>query len=159
MVMEPMDQLVYSEEAKCFISSKLERLAEILKDYDPDLELRWVPRNNRTAADKLPYVIIHSPIGRQPYPVCYFDDKANPEDILARIFAGDNKQGSVLKNVEAQEAARKAFQLKAAMDAAEEAKDMTAFLLDPARSKNYVNWKDRVTGEKVKLNEFRRRQT
>lgn len=155
--MDLTNHLVYDRDSGSFISSKLQRLAEIIQDYDPSLELRWIPPNMRTSEDSKPYVIIHNLGNGRSYSVMHFDDLTEPEQVLARIFEGDNRQGNVLASVEANNAAIEAFRLKERMDQAEEAKDMTAFLLDPARSNNYVNWKSPATGEKVKLNEYRKR--
>lgn len=152
-----IDHAIYSEEAGTFVSSKLQRLAEILHDYDPALELRWIPPSARTDSDSLPYCIVHSITGRQPYVVKYFSELDDPVSILAQIFAGDNNRGNVLKKLEAQEAAQKAFEMKAWMEQQEEMADQFHFLFTN-RSKNWVNWKDPKTGEKVKLNEFRRRE-
>lgn len=151
-----IDHAIYSEEAKCFVSSNMQRLGEILQDYDPYLTLRWIPPNLRTSEDSLPYCIVHEISGQKPYVVKYFSELDNPQDILAQIFAGDNKNGSVLDKLEAQNAAQYAFELKERMDAAEESADMFHFLMTN-RSKNWVNWKDRATGEKIRLDSKRRR--
>lgn len=153
------DPAIWSAEAGAFISSKMERLAEIIQDYDQYLELRWIPPNARNSADSLPYAVVHNVPGNKPYTVFYFGETSDPVDILAKLFAGDGNRGNVLEAVEAQEAAQKAFKLKADLDEMLEAHHEFAFLLDPARSKNYVNWKDHKTGKIVKLDSDRRRVT
>lgn len=149
------DPAIYVEGAG-FVSSKIERLAEIIHDYDEHLELRWIPPSNRNSADSLPYAIVHCIPNRQPYTVFYFGETDDPVAILARLFAGDSNNGNVLARVEANEAAAKAFQLKQNLDEMMESHDMFHFLAT-SRSKNYVNWKDRRTGELVKLDSDRRR--
>lgn len=151
-----IDHATYSEEAGCFVSSKLQRLAEILQDYDPYLSLRWIPPNARSTEDSLPYCVVHDAPGMKPYVVKYFGELDEPEDILAGIFAGDNNNGDALKRLEAKNAAAEAFRLKDQLDAQMESADMTHFLMT-SRSKNYVNWTDRNTGKKVKLDSNRRR--
>lgn len=151
-----IDHAIYSEEAQCFISSKMQRLGEILLDYDPYLTLRWIPPNLRTSEDSLPYCVVHEMPGKAPYVVKYFGELDDPQDILAQIFAGDNDNGNVLRKLEAKNAAAEAFRLKEQMDAAMESADMFHFLMTN-RSKNWVQWKDRTTGEKVKLDSERRR--
>lgn len=151
-----IDHAIYSEEVGCFISSKFQRLAEILQDYDPTLEMRWIPPGSRESTDTRPYCIVHSLPGKPPYVVMYFGELDNPEDILAKIFAGDNNQGNVLSKLETANAAAEAFRLKEQMDQDLESADMFHFLMTN-RSKNWVNWKDRDTGEKVKLDSKRRR--
>lgn len=154
-----IDHAIYSQEAGCFISSKLQRLAEILQDYDPDFELRWVPPALRSDVDtSLPYCVVHNQPNHPPYVVMYFDDTVVPEEVLARIFEGDNKNGDVLKKLEAHNAAVEAFRLKEQLDEQMESADMAHFLMTN-RSKNWVKWKDRKTGEIVKLDGERKRVT
>lgn len=151
-----IDHAIYSEEAQCFVSSKLQRLGEILQDYDPYLTLRWIPVNARSSEDSLPYCVVHESPGAKSYVVKYFGELDEPEDILAQIFSGDNNKGNVLNKLEAKNAAAEAFRLKEQMDAELEAADMFHFLMT-SRSNNYVLWKDRTTGERVKLDSNRRR--
>jgi hypothetical protein len=153
-----VDHAIYSEEAGHFVSSKIQRLAEIVKDFDPNLELRYIPPSMRTSADTRPYCIVHSMPGKNPYTVMYFTEMDSPEDILARIFAGDNKNGDVLRKMEAKEAAQNAFRYKEQLDQMMERHDQMHFLMTN-RSNNYVNWKDPKTGQIVKLDSNRRRVT
>lgn len=150
------DPAVYSEEAGAFVSSKIQRLAEILKDFDPTLELRWIPPALRSGEDTLPYAVFHNPLVGQPYTVFYFSEQDDPADVLARVFTGDSARGDILSKIEAKEAAQKAFQYKEYLDEMEEAADQMHFLMT-SRSKNYVNWKDLRTGKVVKLDSSRRR--
>src|SRR5690242_16684622 len=115
-----IDHAVYSEEAKCFVSSKMQRLGEILLDYDPYLTLRWIPPNARTSEDSLPYCIVHEIPGNKPYVVKYFGELDDPQDILAQVFAGDNKNHDVMRELDAKNAAAEAFRLKEQIDAAQE---------------------------------------
>lgn len=151
-----IDHAVYSEDAQCFVSSKLQRLAEILADYDPYLSLRWIPPGARSSEDSLPYCIVHDMPGKPAYVVKYFGELDDPVDILGQIFSGDNKNQDVLRTLDAKNAAAEAFRMKEQLDAQLEAADMFHFLMT-SRSKNYVQWKDRTTGERIKLDSDRRR--
>ena len=151
-----IDHAIYSEEAGCFVSSNMQQLAEILQDYDPYLSLRWIPPNLRTSEDSLPYCVVHELPGRKPYVVKYFGELENPQDVLAELFLGDNAKHDVVKKLDAKNAAAEAFRLKEQLDAHAESADMFHFLMTN-RSKNYVQWKDRTTGEVVKLDSDRRR--
>lgn len=139
-----------------FIPQKFVRLAEIVKDYDPYLSLKYLPSDARTSEDTLHYAIVHSLPDRRPYSVFYFAESADPADILGRLFAGDDKHGNVLAKLEAKEAAKKIIREKENLDQMMEAHDEANFLWT-SRSKNYVNWVDKKTGEKVKLNARRER--
>lgn len=109
-----------------WISEKFSTLAEILKDYDPCLELRWIPYEQRTRDDKKPYVVVDI---RTNAPVHYASELDIPEQILAKIIEGDNKQNNVLQKLEAQETANKLFQMKKWLDKMEEAEEIGKFFL------------------------------
>lgn len=115
-----------------WISEKFSILAEIVQDYDPDLELRWIPPANRTRDDKKPYVVVDT---RNNKPVQYAGELDIPEDILAKIIEGDNRNGSVLIKLEAQERAHKLFVMKEWLNKMEEAAEEAAFLM-----KSPLNW-------------------
>lgn len=141
-----------------FVSDKMLRLHEIIQDFDPYLHLEWIPPDKRAAQDGPPYRLVHAPPASQAYVVMHLTelDANNPENILARLFAGDSWNKDVVKTMDAKNAAHKAFNLKEQQDAMEERHDMAHFLLSN-RSKNWVNWRDPATGERMKLDERRKR--
>jgi hypothetical protein len=141
-----------------FVSEKMLRLNEIIQDYDPYLVLEWIPPDKRVATDGPPYRLIHTPPAKPAYVVMHITEieANNPENILARLLAGDNWNKNVLKTIEAKDTAQRLFTLKEHAEALEERHDMMHFLMTN-RSKNWVNWKDPATGEKVKLDAHRRR--
>ncbi len=137
-----------------WVNEHFHRLAEIIQDYDPALELQWIPPGQRDTDEekKTPYRIIDT---RSNYIVCFASERDSAEDILARLWGADNKQGSVLDRMEAKNAAIEAFKLKERMDEEEMKKDFTAFLI--GTKKNYIKATNPVTGEKLKLDDQLRR--
>jgi hypothetical protein len=109
-----------------WISEKFELLAEIVQDYDPYLELRWIPPDKRTRDDKKPYVVVDA---RTNTAVIYASDLDVPEQILAQIIQDDNKNGSVLSKLESFEAANKLFEMKKFMNEMEQAADEVECLI------------------------------
>lgn len=151
------DAAIYNAESGTFVSSKLQRLAEIIQDYDPYLELRWIPNDKRNSSDTLPYCVVDTRLGSAAYPIFYFGETTPPEEVLAKIFQGDNSKNDVLSKVDAHNAAVEAFQLKERLDEMEEMHDQFHFLAT-SRSNNYVNWgRDSQTGKKIRLDQNRRR--
>lgn len=146
--------MMIATESGDWVSEQFQRLAEIIKDYDPYLELRWIPPGQRdTDADKKnPYCIIDT---RSNYIVMFASERDNPESILARLWSADNKHGSVLDRLDAENAAREAFRLKAEMDDHEMKKDFTAWLI--GTKQNYMKVRNPVTDEKLKLDDQLRR--
>jgi hypothetical protein len=151
------DAAVFNAEAGCFISLKMERLAEIIKDFDPYLELKWIPPSARDSSDSMPYAVVASHPANAPYVLLRFGETEEPEEVLARIFMGDNTRNNVLDTVDAHNAAKEAFRLKERLDAMYEMHDKFHFLAT-SRSPNFVNWgKDEETGKKIRLDSNRRR--
>lgn len=140
-----------------FISDKWQRLAEILEDFDPNLELRWIPPSNRTdPTDKSrPYAIVHAAPGKREYIVMFAGETDNPQNILAKLFEGNLNKSDPNRTIDAANAAAQAFEMKRNMEEMEERHDMMHFLLTN-RSKFWVNWKT-PEGEKVKLSPHRLR--
>lgn len=143
--MDQFDNPAVLTEEGYFVSDKWLRLSEILHDYNPDLELRWIPPANRSDGDRSrPYAIVHSPHGRPAYVVMFAGELDEPQAILARIFAGDTSRNNVLGNLDAKEAARQAFELH-------ERADRMAELEDQARwfAGTHKNWVTMPNGEKI----------
>lgn len=137
-----------------WVDENFARLAEIIKDYDEYLELRWIPPGQREtdAEKKNPYCIVDT---RSNYIVMFASERDTPQTILARLWSADNKHGSVLERVDAENAAAEAFRLKERMDDEEMKKDFVAWLI--GTKQNYMKVRNPVTGEKMKLDDQLRR--
>lgn len=118
-----------------WVSEHFERLARVVKDYDPQFELRWIPPEHRTDPEdrKKPYVIWDTVTNT---PCMYASELDTPEDILTRLFLGDNTKGNVLERLDAHNAAVQALQMKEQMDEAEERQDYISWLV--GTNKNYI---------------------
>lgn len=71
-----------------FISQKQIRINEVLQDYDPNLQLQWIPPNERSQRDAA-FRVVHFQPGRPPYLVCIADEA--DERLLARVFEADQR--------------------------------------------------------------------
>lgn len=122
-------------ETGVWVNEHFERLARVVQDYDPQFELRWIPPSARTDPEdrKKPYVIWDLFTNT---PVLFASELDTPEDILARLFDADNKQGDVLKRLDAHNAAVKAMKMKEEMDISEERQEYAEFLI--GTRKNYI---------------------
>lgn len=69
-----------------FVSAKQQRTAEILKDYDPKLQLQWIPPGSRNEKDE-PFRVVCFPDNGHPYLVCTAMEA--DERLLANVFAAD----------------------------------------------------------------------
>lgn len=72
-----------------FISEKQRRINEILKDYDPNLELQWIPPGKRNDKDE-PFRVICRPPNGHPYLIC--TGLEADERLLTAVFRADAKR-------------------------------------------------------------------
>ncbi|HEY9259035.1 hypothetical protein [Chitinophaga sp.] len=74
-----------------FVSEKQIQINEILQDYDPTLQLQWIPPDKRSAED-LAFRVVQFPTnGTAPYLVCVAEEA--DERLLARVFEADQQRG------------------------------------------------------------------
>lgn len=107
-----------------FVSEKVAYISEIVKDFNPNLQLVWIPPENRAEGDLTPpFAIMDMSPGREPYIVFTIKEDELDERVLARLFRGDNTKYDVLAEIEAGEKAREVLDLKRRMEAAEERQD------------------------------------
>lgn len=118
-----------------WIDANFARLAEVVQDYDPQYELRWVPPEHRNTDldNSYPYVV-WDVVGN--YAAIFVKETDTPVDVLTRLFESDNKFGSVLERLEAHNKAVELLELKKQMDAAEERQEYLRWLVET--KKNYI---------------------
>lgn len=71
-----------------FISQKQIRINEVLQDYDPNLQLQWIPPDKRSERD-LAFRVVHFNPGKAPYLVCTAEEC--DERLLAKVFEADQQ--------------------------------------------------------------------
>lgn len=142
------DAPFYSQEHGEFLSSKAARLAEVLHDYNPYLELCFIPSSKRDDTDTHPFAIRdNSPWrlgpGGQGYIVRHISEREidDPQSILEWLFEGDlSKHGisDIMAREKSREAARELLKLKREQDIAAERQELAAALISGGRDKlNY----------------------
>lgn len=114
------------------LSVKHERIAEIIRDLDPNLELCYIPQEARSVFDKHPFGVRHKQGG---YMVFTCAENEVDERLIARLIQGDTRRGNVLGELEAQEAALRLVQFKERMEQQEEVRDFAQSVL-----KSPKNW-------------------
>lgn len=113
-----------------FVSQKASQVVESIKEYEPELEVKWVPPNAREPGDAA-YAIVHNPVGAASYVMFYVqNDEDFDERVLYRIIVNDQRNGKAsLSELESWEASQKLMQTQKARDELEEAHDMARFVL------------------------------
>jgi hypothetical protein len=88
-----------------FISARVSRIVELIREYDPNLEVKWVPERMRQPGEPAFMITERLRDGREV--VAFYVQSENDfnESVLARIYAGDNTRNNVLANVDAHNAA------------------------------------------------------
>lgn len=113
------------------LSVKHERIAEIIQDLDPDLELVFIPTEARSAFDKHPFGVRHK---RGNYMVFTMAENEVDERVIAKLIQGDTRRGNFLGELEAQEAALRLVQYKERMEELEEKREFAHSVLKSPKS-------------------------
>ncbi len=108
---------------------KAQRIAEILQEYDPTLEFRWIPPKDRNSFDTKPFAVWHNPVGLPSYMIMALKEDELDHRVLAAIFNANNNNGSVLSRLEAEEAAKQAIKYKEQIDLEEERREFALWAL------------------------------
>jgi gamma-glutamylcyclotransferase (GGCT)/AIG2-like uncharacterized protein YtfP len=136
-----------------WVNENFARLAEVIRDYDAQFELRYIPPVNRSDPEDHTRAYCVFDLYSQT-PAFFAAADATPEEILGHLFDIDNKHGNVLTRMEARNNAKEALKLKADLDEREEKMEYVQWLMQDQR--NYLHLRDRH-GEKVKFDDQLRR--
>lgn len=111
-----------------FVNERVSFVVQAIRDYDPNIEVQWVPpraRDKDTAAFRL----VHNEPGKEPYTIFYVKDEREFDvRVLKRLIANDHAKNGAMKysEVEAFEEAQKRLVQTAYRDKIEEANDIAA---------------------------------
>lgn len=90
-----------------FISNQVSRIVELIREYDHRLDVKWVPPDFRAPTDPAFAITERLSDGREVVAFYVQREEEFNENILARIYEGDNAKNDVQKRVDAQNAAAK----------------------------------------------------
>lgn len=123
-----------------FVNQKVSQVVQAIKEYDPEIEVQFIPERARTNGQAA-YRIIHHPLGAEPYIMFHVRrDEDMDFRILQRIIVNDQRHGTVtLSEYEAWEAAQKAVAHQAWLDHLEESNDIAAHVLKTHKNTYKVN--------------------
>lgn len=107
-----------------FVSEKVAYISEIIQDFNPYLQLVWIPPENRTEDNtEPPFAVMDTTPGKPPYVVFTIKEEELDERVLEKLFQADLSEHDVLANLEARERAEEVYRLKKRMEKSEEHKD------------------------------------
>lgn len=88
-----------------FISARVSRIVELIREYDHNLEVKWIPERMRRP-DEPAFMITERLRDGKEVVAFYVQSEADfDERVLARIYEGDNAKHDVQARVDAQNAA------------------------------------------------------
>lgn len=127
---------IYDPESGHFVSERHQHVATILHDYNPELELRWIPPERRSDPQdrEFPFAVWHAPKDKPAYLVFLVKEDEVDQRLLERVFLADQAKNDVRARLMAQNAAAEAMRLfdKAAQE--EEMAEFHSWLLKTPRS-------------------------
>jgi len=133
----------WSSEHGEFISDAHRQLAEVVNDYNPNLYVAHVPREQGGAMEQFPFAIIEHRSGQEPEVIRYIttEQMMEPQKILAWIFEGDLIRHSpltVLARMEAEDRAKELLKLKAWEEEQADREEQVAFFATGGREKHHT---------------------
>lgn len=106
-----------------FVSARVVRLIEIIRETWPMLDVKWIPREMR-AADDPAFLIVEKYQG-QELPIFHVQsEEVFDGSVIERLIASDNERGNVHDSVEAHNQAIRLIQEKVRDDLREERLDI-----------------------------------
>jgi len=116
---------VLDPETGKFVSVEHQRIATIIQEYDPDLYLAWIPPDKRSFDDTQPFAILHKQPDGRMYVVRKVKEGEVNSDLIAWLWMNDSaRQGTDLTGrLEAQDAARRAVEMKRQIQKDDERRD------------------------------------
>lgn len=108
------------------ISVKIQRVVDAIRDYEPELDVKWIPPEARTNRQLDPaFCVVHNPVGRPSYIMFYVREEDFDERVLYRIIYNDQRNGKQnYDEFSAWEETQKRLQHQEYLDKLEEAQDI-----------------------------------
>jgi len=124
-----------------FISAKVSRIVELIRDFDPRLDVKWVPPEHRAPGDAAFAIVERIADGREQ-PVFYVQtEEEMDERVLARIYESDVAHNDVMGKMEANNRAIKAAEDAKFRDMQEESHDLMRSVLKSGKHNYQHNGK------------------
>lgn len=112
------------------LSAEHLRIAQVIHDYDPTLELAWIPPESRELNEAYPFAVVHNPPDAPAYVVMRLRETEVDHRVIARLWGADAKNGNVLDVIEKDEAARRAVEMLRKEDEEAEAKELASWMIN-----------------------------
>lgn len=144
-----------SNDGKTWISEKQRRINEILQDFDPKLQLQWIPPGRRNEKDE-PFRVVCFPVNGRPYLICTALEA--DERLLATVFQSRQKNGGkgLLTWLDNYNSAKEIYNAKVNHERRQEAREIAAAAIRNNKSSYLVR---NGRGELIDLERVGRRES
>lgn len=119
---------VYDSRRGRFVNEKHERIARILKDYNPHLSLSYAPDKDE-GPESAPFFVGFTDPGKGSHIIMWLRGSEINETLLAKIWSSDTTKNNPLSYLESLEAARQAVSMKEELERREEARERANFMI------------------------------
>jgi hypothetical protein len=129
-----IDELPIPHVDGSFVSERVSRIVEIIRDYDSNLDVKWVPPAARTPG--MAAFAITEKIGDKEVIAFHVQTEAEfDERVLERIFLHDGRKHNIQEQLEAKNAAARIVKEKKRLEALEEQLEVATAILKSPKSK------------------------
>jgi len=111
-----------------WVSERISRIVDLIREYDPRLDVRWIPAAAREPGDAAFAIIELTPDGPRTAFLVQTEDEFD-ERVLARIYQADSTKHDVAANLDALNRAHAALQQRVREETWEELADQSKFLM------------------------------
>jgi hypothetical protein len=131
MTMNLLDAHIFDSEVGHFVSETHRLVAEVIRDYEPTLQLVWIPPEKRSFDDNQPFALLHSPIGQTPYIVRKMRPEEVNVDLIAWLWSNDQARNArdLHGYLKARDDAEKAIMIKRHREQMDEANDVATHII------------------------------
>lgn len=136
---------VYDPDSGTWINGKVQRIAELIADFNPELHVVWIPPKDRAETDVKPYGILHRPFGKPEYLIKVMTEEEFNEGLVTELILMQKNAPKVLEILEAQELAAALVREKEIIEMKEEERERAEFMF-----KSPLNWLRMGNGQVIR---------
>ena len=141
-----------------FVSSEVHRVVQAIKDYEPAIDVQWLPVGAREPGQPA-FKVTYAPVGEEPFILFYVKDESEFDmRVLQRIIANDQRRTGKVEytEYEAWEMAQQAIAKQKAHEEMEAQADVIAHVLQSRKNTYKVN-DDLIIKDGIPFNVAKRR--
>jgi len=111
-----------------FVSERITRIVELIREYSSDLDVRWIHPDNRDPGDAAFCIVERTREGWRTVLTVQTEEEFD-QRVLARVIAADGHKVNVKLAIQKMQAAEKALKKREHDEVWGEARDKAAFLI------------------------------